>query len=143
MVEALRAKLDAIRDQLLVAGDDEKESKETKQWMADFAQVPKEDLKAFGEVYEELGSWVDVEKDKKCFDLNLWYHLQRGLVAKALALISEKVAANTKDEKAPSKDLLHMKCTLYSGFLPKAFAFLAQQVGLDIAKQFPADYRLF
>merc|ERR1719361_2593485 len=134
MVEALRAKLDAIRDQLLVAGDDEKESKETKQWMADFVQVPKEDLKAFGEVYEELSSWIDVEKDKKCFDLNLWYHLQRGLVAKTLALINEKIAANAKDEKAPSRDLLQMKRSLYAGFLPKSFTFLAQQVDFDIAK---------
>ena len=146
VIDALRAKLNVIQRQLSIDKDaeDADGDKAAKDVITDFVKVPKEDLTDFEQVYEALGEWVDVEKDKKCFELNVWYHLQRGLVAKVLAMINEKIAANTKDEKAAVKDHLEMKKKLYSKFLPKKdFGILVDQIELDIAKQFPAEYRLF
>ena len=144
VIDALRAKMGAIQKQLSAAKGSGADGNGSGDLIADFVKVPKEDLKAFEAVHEALGEWVDVEKDKKCFELNVWYHLQRGLVAKVLGMINDKIAANAKDEKAASKELAEMKSKLYAKFLPEEhFAFLVQQIELDIAKKFPAEYRLF
>merc|ERR1711879_802884 len=130
--------------QELSADKDAEDNKSEKALIADFVKVPKEDLKKFQAVYEALGEWVDVEKEKKCFELNLWYSLQRGLVAKALAMLNDRIKANSNDEKAPSKELMQMKRSLYSKFLPQSsFGFVVEQMTLDIAKKFPKEYRLF
>jgi len=153
VIDALRAKLCAMKDDLSAVKGAAKVNGDSggsgatggaKQLLPGRARVPKENLKAFEAVYEALGEWVDVEKDKKCFEVNVWYHLQRGLVAKVLAMINEKMSANAKDDKAPNKEHLEMKSKLFRECLPtQQFAFLVDQIRMDLAKKFPAEYRPF
>eukprot|EP00485_Elphidium_margaritaceum_P018740 CAMPEP_0202729586 /NCGR_PEP_ID=MMETSP1385-20130828/186208_1 /ASSEMBLY_ACC=CAM_ASM_000861 /TAXON_ID=933848 /ORGANISM="Elphidium margaritaceum" /LENGTH=1403 /DNA_ID=CAMNT_0049395853 /DNA_START=43 /DNA_END=4254 /DNA_ORIENTATION=+ len=141
VIEALRVKLATIKK-----GISSKSGDGVKDAILDFKRVSKEDLAPFEAVYKELAQWNDAEKDKKMFDLNLWYNLQKGLIAKALAMVNEKINGNGngKEDKAVSKEQVEMKVKLYETFLPKQqWSFLTEQYALDIYKKYPADFTAF
>merc|ERR1712228_987086 len=137
VIDALKAKLNAVKAQLIGA-----DSKKKLDLISDFVQVSKGDLKAFEDVYKALSEWIDIEKDKKCFDLSVWYALQKGLVSKVFTMINDKMSANSKEDKAVSRDQIEMKLKLYKKYLPQ-FSFLSEQIELDLYKKFPKQYRAF
>ena len=137
VIDALKAKLNAVKAQLIGA-----DNKKKVDLISDFVEVSKDDLKEFEKVYKALGEWIDVEKDKKCFDLVIFYNLQKGLVSKVLTMINDKISANAKDDKAVSRDQVEMKVKLYKKYLPQ-FSFLTEQIELDLFKKFPKQYRAF
>jgi len=139
VIDALRMKLIAIKDQL-VGGDADKKKK--LDLISDFVQVSKDDLKEFDAAYKALSEWIDVEKDKKCFELCVWYNLQKGLVSKVMTMIADKIGTNAKEDKAALRDHVEMKVKVYKKYLPQ-FAFLVDQIELDLAKKFPKQYRTF
>ena len=155
IIDALKAKLNAAKKDLSgkKGGDYSEEKKDedkttTKKQggdaILDLVRVPKDDLKEFSDIYKELGEWTDPEKDKKLFDVNLWYNLQKGLISKALAMINDKIAGNAKEDKAVNKDEIEMKIKLYKKYLPsQLFGFLVEQYQLDLFKKFPNQYRPF
>eukprot|EP01084_Bolivina_argentea_P127254 225086_1 len=133
------SKLNAMKKQLCVGevNDEKKEKKDKdRDVVLDFIKISKNDLKQFEYIYKQLMEWIDVEKDKKLFNINIWYNLQKGLMGKVLQIINDKINSNNKDDK-PSKDQIEMKMKIYKKYLPNEFAFLVEQIELDLYKKFP------
>jgi len=129
----------AIKAQLVGAAVDKKKKLDL---ISDFVPVSKNDLKEFDAAYKALAEWAEVEKDKKCFELCVWYNLQKGLVSKVMTMINDKMTANAKEDKAASREHVEMKAKLYKKYLPQ-FPFLVEQMELDMYKKFPKQYRKF